>query len=84
MHPATSYELATAQIAHLRRQAQHDALTRAAAGVPSSTPGPGRNRIPVSLRRIGRPRRLGTRLWALLHAQVLLDGCSDGGKRAAP
>jgi hypothetical protein len=23
---------------------------------------------------MGRPRRLGTRLWALLHAQVLLDG----------
>ena len=31
MHPAISYELATARIADLRRQAQHDALAAAAA-----------------------------------------------------
>ncbi len=74
MHPANSSELATARITHLRREARRDALTRAAAGAPSSTPQPGRSRIPVSGRRIGRPRRLGTRLWALLHAQALLDG----------
>jgi hypothetical protein len=74
MHPALSYELATARITQLRRQTHRGALIRAAAGVPSSAPRPGRNRVPASLRRIGRPRRLGTRLWVLLHAQVLLDG----------
>lgn len=73
MHPAISYELATDRIAQRRCQAQRDALARAARRA-SSTPQPGRNRIPVSVRRLGRPRRLGTRLWALLHAQVLLDG----------
>jgi hypothetical protein len=82
MRPATSYELATPRIAHLRGQAQRDALTRAATRVPSSTPQPGSNRIPISLRRIGRPR-FGTRLWTLLHAQALLDGCSDGRRRVA-
>jgi hypothetical protein len=73
MHRAISYELATDRIAQLRCQAQRDALARAARRA-SSTPQPGRSRIPVSLRRIARQRRLGTRLWALLHAQVLLDG----------
>ena len=74
MHPALSYELATARTTHLRRQTQRDTLARAPAGVPPGAPRPGRNRIPASLHRIGRPRRLGTRLWVLLHAQVLLDG----------
>jgi len=73
MHPAISYELATARIAGLRRQAQRDAVSHATR-VLSSTPLPGRNQISASRRRIGRPRRLGTRLWALLHAQVLLEG----------
>ena len=77
MHPATSHELATVRSAHPRRQGQRDALTRAAECVPSSTPQPGSNRIPVSLRRLGRPPRFGTRLWALLHAQALLDGSAD-------
>lgn len=73
MHPAPSYELAKARTADLR-QAQHDALTRAAAPVPSSALQPDRNRIRVSLRRAGRPRRFGKQLWTLLHAQALLDG----------
>lgn len=74
MHPTISYELATARIADLRSQAQRNALARAAAHVPSRTLQPGRNRIPVSLRRLGRQRQLGRQLWTLLHAQVLLDG----------
>ena len=74
MHPAISYELATARIADLRRQAQRDALTCAATPVPSSAPQPGRNRTPVGLRGAGRPRRFGKQLWTLLHPQVLLDG----------
>jgi hypothetical protein len=73
MYPALSYELATARIAGLRRQAQRDGASYAAR-VLSSTPPSGRNEISASPRRIGRPRRLGTRLWALLHAQVLLEG----------
>jgi hypothetical protein len=74
MHPAISYELATARIADLRRQAQREALARAATHVPSATLQPGRNRIAVSLRRAGRQRRFGKQLWTLLHAQALLDG----------
>jgi hypothetical protein len=70
MHPTISYELAKARNADLRSQAQRGALARAAAHLSSSGPPPGRNQIPASLRRMGRPRRLGTRLWALLHAQV--------------
>jgi hypothetical protein len=74
MHPAISYELATARAADLRRQAQRDALARAAAHVPSGTPQPGGHQIPVSLRRVGRQRRFGMQLWTLLHAQLLLGG----------
>ena len=74
MHPAISYELATARIADLRRQAQRDALARAAARVPSSAPQPDRDPIPVRLRRAARQRRFEGQLWTLLHAQVLLDG----------
>lgn len=73
MHPAISYELATTRIADLRRQAQRDTLARAAARVPSSTPRPGSNPIPASLRSTGRQRQFGQRLWTLLHAQHLLD-----------
>ena len=40
MHPAISCELATAQIADLRRQAQRDALARATTRAPSSAPQP--------------------------------------------
>jgi hypothetical protein len=65
MHPAISYELATARIADLRRQAQRDALTCAATPVPSSAPQPGRNRTPVGLRGAGRPRHFGQQLWTL-------------------
>ena len=74
MHPAISYELATARIADLRRQAHRGALAGPAAPVPSSAPQPARNRIPVGLRRAGHPRRFGQQLRTLLHAQVLLDG----------
>jgi hypothetical protein len=74
MHPTISYELATARNADLRSQAQRAARARAAAHVSSSGPPPGRNPIPASPRRTGRPRQFRTRLWALLHAQVLLDG----------
>lgn len=78
MHPAISYELATARIAGLHRQAQRDALARAAARAPSSAPQPGRQRIPVSPRRAVRQGRFGKQLWTLLHAQVLLDGPAAG------
>jgi hypothetical protein len=74
MHPAISYGLATARIVDLRRGAQRDALARAATHEPSSAPQPGRNRIPVSLRRVGRRRRFGVQLWTLLHAQALFHG----------
>ena len=74
MHPTISHELAMARNADLRSQARRGAWARAAAHSSSSGPPPGRNRSPASLRRMGRPRRLGTQLWALLHAQVLLDG----------
>jgi len=50
MHPTISFELAQARIADLRRQAQRDALARAATHLSPSTPQPNRNRIPVSLR----------------------------------
>ena len=49
MHPAISYELAQARIADLRRQAQREALARAAPHVPPSARRPNRKRIPVSL-----------------------------------
>jgi len=74
MHPATSYELATARIADLRRQAQRGALADAAAAAPSSASQPAWNRIPAGLRRAGHPRRFGQQLWMLLRAPVLLDG----------
>jgi len=74
MHPLIGYEVATARIADLRRQAHHDALARAAAHAPSRAPLPGRHPIAVSRRRVGRPRRFGMQLWRLLHAQALLDG----------
>lgn len=74
MHPAISYELATARIADLHSQAQRDALARAAAPMPSSAPQPGRNRVLVSLRRAVRQRRFGEQLWTVLHAQALLNG----------
>ena len=57
MHPAISNELATARNADLR-QAQGDTVGRAAAHLPSTPPQPGRNWIPVSLRRVGRQRAL--------------------------
>lgn len=50
MHPAISYELAKARIADLRRQAQRDALARAATRLSWSAPRSHRNQIPVSLR----------------------------------
>jgi hypothetical protein len=74
MHPVISHELATTQSADLRYPARREALTRAAASGPPSTPQPGRNRILASLRRVGRQRRFGTQLWTLLHAPALLDG----------
>jgi hypothetical protein len=49
MHPAISYELATARIADLRRQARRDALARAATQVPPGAPQQDNNRILVSL-----------------------------------
>jgi hypothetical protein len=72
MHPVISYELATARLADLLRQAQHDARARVAVHVPSRVPRPGRRRIAVSFR-VGRQRRFGQQLRALLHAQALLD-----------
>ena len=73
MHPAISYELATARIADLRRRARRDALARAATRATQRAAAD-RNRIPVSLRPAARRRRFGQQLWTLLHAQVLLDG----------
>jgi hypothetical protein len=74
MHSGTSYQLATTRIADMPSRAGHDALARAIAPVPPSIPQPGRNRLAARLRRIGRQRRFGERLWTLLHAQALLDG----------
>jgi hypothetical protein len=74
MHPAIGYEPATAAIPDLRRQARHNALARAGTPVPSSGPEPDRDRSAAGMHRTGWPRRFGTRLWTLLHAQVLLDG----------
>ena len=74
MHPSISYQLATARIADLRRQAQSDALVRATTRMPPSAPQPDRSRIPVNLRRAARQRRFGRQLRTLLHAQLLLDG----------
>jgi hypothetical protein len=71
MHPVISYELATARIADLHRQAQRDAR-------------PGRRRIAVSFRRVGRQRRFGQQLWALLHAQALLDSATLPHQRHLP
>ena len=73
MHPLISFELATARIADLRRQARRDALARAADRVPSPAPQPGRNRILVNRRGAVGRRRLGKQLWTLLRARVLLD-----------
>lgn len=59
MHPSIGYELATARIADLRRQARRDALAQAAADVPSIAPQPDRNRNLASLRlRPGHRRRV--------------------------
>ena len=74
MQYATAQALGQARLADLHRQAQRNALACNAAHVPAGTPQPGRNRIPVSLRRVGWQRRLGKQLWVLLHARVLLDG----------
>ena len=75
MHPAISH-LAKSRAADLQHQAQRDALARAAAQVPSHQAQPGRQRIPVGLRRARVQRRFGAQLWALLHAQTLLDGAT--------
>lgn len=72
MHPVISYDLATARIADLRRQARRDVLARAAAGVPSRAQRPDGNRILVSPRRPAWQRRFGKQLWTLLRAQILL------------
>jgi hypothetical protein len=48
-HTAISYELSRARSADRRRQAQHDALARAAAHPRSRTPRPNRKWLPVSL-----------------------------------
>lgn len=74
MHPVISRELTTARLADLRRQAQRDALARAAAHAPSRPAQPGKHQRAVSLRRLGRQRRFRQQLWALLHAQALLEG----------
>ena len=74
MHPDIVYQLADARTTDLRRQAQRDALARAAAHGPSHAPRPGRHPIAVSLRRAVRSRRFGQQLWTLLHARALLDG----------
>ena len=75
MHPAMSH-LANSRAADLQRQARRDALARAAAQLPPHQAQPGRHRIPVSLRRARVQRRFGAQLWALLHAQTLLDGAT--------
>jgi hypothetical protein len=79
MHPAISYQLATARAADLHHQAERDSLARAAAHVPSRAAQPGRRRILGSLRRVVSQRRFGERLWTLLHAQTLVNGPSPEG-----
>ena len=48
-HPAISYELSQARIADRHRQAQREALARAAAHPRSRAPRPNRKWLPVSL-----------------------------------
>ena len=55
MHPAISYELATARIADLRHQAQRDAPARAVTGLSWIAPRSHRNQIPVNVRGWARP-----------------------------
>ena len=49
-HSAISYELSQARSADWRRQAEREALARAAAHPQSRAPRPNRTRRPVSLR----------------------------------
>ncbi len=57
MHPAISYELATARIADLRHQVQRDALARAVTHLSWSAPQSRRNQIPDRLRGLPGHRR---------------------------
>jgi len=49
LHPAISREMAKSRITNWHRQAERDALARAAAPAPSNSPRPNRKRIPVGL-----------------------------------
>lgn len=74
MNAAVSYEPATTRTVDLHGQAEGDELARVATPGPWGTSQPGGKRHPARPRRGGRQRRLGTRMWTLLHAQALLDG----------
>jgi len=49
LHPAFSHEMAKSRITNWHRQAERDALARAAAPAPSNSPRATRKRIPVGL-----------------------------------
>jgi hypothetical protein len=59
MHPAISYEMATARIADLRHQAQRDALARAVTHLSWSAPQPRRNPDSGQAPRLARPAASG-------------------------
>lgn len=52
MHPTTSYYLATARIADMRREAERDALVRAARHARTDQPGRPAPRLPATRRRL--------------------------------
>ena len=52
MHPTISYYLTTARTADMRRQAERDALARAARQAPTHQPGHSAPRLPATGRRL--------------------------------
>jgi hypothetical protein len=77
MQPSISSDQTPAWIADLRRQAQQEGLSTAAAYPPPGQPEPRSHRLRASLNRVSR------QLWTLLHAQALLAGPAAGAGGAA-
>jgi len=72
MQPSISSDQTPAWVADLRRQAQQEGLSTAAAYPPAERPEPRSHRLQARLNRISR------QLWTLLHAQALLAGPAAG------
>lgn len=77
MQPSISSDQNQAWVADLRRQAQQEGLSSAAAYPPPGRPEPHSRRLQASLDRISR------QLWTLLHAQALLAGPAAGAGSAS-